>query len=485
MERTRPLSVETATRSTDTMARTDPLEDATIESFDEQVLGEVLRPGDDGYDDARTVWNAMIDERPAAIVRCAGTADVIAAVEFARDLDLPLAVRGGGHNVAGNALCDDGLVVDLSEMNAVTVDPDAELARVQGGATMAALDHETQAFGLATTGGIVSSTGVAGLTLGGGMGYLDRRFGLTQDNVRSMDVVTANGELVHASADENPDLFWGMLGGGGNFGIATSFEFELHEVGPEVLAGRVVHPYEVADEFLRSYRDFMRDAPDGVQCYVAFVQGNPAMGLPEPLHGETLVGAILFYSGDLEEGERALRPLREFGDPLADTVEPTPYVEHQQSSDELYREGHRNYWKSHFFDALSDDAIDTIVESVHPLPTPFTTVFIEWMGGAIARADPDATAFPHRDATASFTVAPKWTDPERDTELVGWAQGIFEATAPYATGDVYANYLSGDEQDRIRAAYGEHYDRLVQIKREWDPENRFHRNQNIDPEEGD
>lgn len=465
------------------MATTDPIEDTTIEALDQQVLGEILKSGDEGYDEARTVWNAMIDKNPAAIARCAGTADVIAAVEFARDLDLPLAVKGGGHNVAGNALCDDGLVIDLSRMNAVTVDPDAEIARVQGGATMADLDHETQAFGLATTGGIVSSTGVAGLTLGGGLGYLDRKFGLAQDNVRSMDVVTANGELVHASEDENPDLFWGMLGGGGNFGVVTSFEFDLHEVGPEVLAGRVIHPYEAAGDFLRFYRDFMREAPDEVQCYSAFAQGNPSMGVPDQLHGETLLGAVLFYAGDVDEGKEALRPLREFGDPLADTVEPTPYTEHQRSSDELYQEGHRNYWKSHFFDEISDEAIDTIVEMIDPLPTPFTTVFIEWMGGAIARVDSDATAFPHRDATASLTIAPKWIDPARDEELIGWAQDLFEATAPFATGDVYANYLSGDEQDRIRAAYGEHYERLVDIKREWDPENRFHVNQNIDPKE--
>ena len=248
-----------------------------------------------------------------------------------------------------------------------------------------------------------------------------------------------------------------------------------------MLAGRVIHPYEAAPEFLRTYRDYMADAPDEVQAYAAFVQGNPAMGLPEPLHGETLVGAVVLYSGDADAGEESLRPLREFGDPIADTVEPTPYVAHQQSSDELYKEGHRNYWKSHFFDELSDDAIDTIVEHADPLPTPFTTVFFEWMGGAIARPDPDATAFPHRDATVSFTVAPKWTDPSDDEELIGWAREYFEATAPYATDDVYVNYLSGDEQDRAEAAYGDHYDRLIELKREYDPENLFRTNQNLDP----
>lgn len=460
---------------------TTTIEETTLEAFGDQLRGDLLQRGDEGYDEARTVWNAMIDKQPKAIARCAGAADVITAVEFARDLNLPLAVKGGGHNVAGNALCDGGLVIDLSQMNAVRVDPNANLARVQGGATMGDLDHETQAFGLATTGGIVSTTGVAGLTLGGGLGYLARKYGLTQDNVRSINVVTADGELVRASEEEHSELYWGMLGGGGNFGIATAFEFELHEVGPEVLAGRLIYPYDAAPEFLRFYRDFMHEAPDEVQCYAAFIQGNPAMGLPEPLHGETLVGAALFYAGDIEDGREALRPLREFGDPIADTVEPTQYTVHQQSSDELYQEGHRNYWKSHFFDDLSDEAIDTIVEHAGSLPTPFTTVFFEWMGGAIARVDSDATAFPHRDASVSFTIAPKWTDPAHDDELIGWAREFFDATAPYASDDVYVNYLSGDEQDRTRAAYGDHYERLVALKNEWDPENLFSVNQNIAP----
>lgn len=288
-----------------------------------------------------------------------------------------LAVKGGGHNVAGDAVCNDGLVIDLSPMDAVRIDPHSKTARVQGGVTWGDFDHEAQSFGLATTGGIVSTTGVAGVTLGGGLGYLARTYGLAHDNLRSIDVVTADGKLVHANEMENADLFWGMRGGGGNFGIATSFEFDLHEVGPDVLAGRVIHPYDVASDFLRRYRDFMSDAPDEVQAYAAFIQGNPAMGLPEPLHGETLVGVVLFYAGEIEEDKKALQPLREFGDPLADTVQSIAYTTHQQSSDELYQKGHRNYWKSHFFDELSDDAIDTIVEHADPLPSPFSTVFFE------------------------------------------------------------------------------------------------------------
>jgi FAD/FMN-containing dehydrogenase len=457
------------------------IEDTTLDAFDDQLHGDVLRRGMEGYDEARSVWNAMIDKYPAAIARCTGAADVIAAVEFARDLDLRLAVHGGGHNVAGKAVCDGGLMIDLSSMNYVRVDPDAQVARVGGGATWGDFDHEAQSFGLATTGGIVSTTGVAGVTLGGGLGYLARTYGLAQDNLRSMDVVTAEGELVEASEAENSELFWGMRGGLGNFGIATSLEFDLHEVGPEVLAGRIIHPYEAAPEFLRLYRDFMRGAPNELQAYAAFVQGNPAMGMPEQLHGETLVGVVVLYSGDVDEGREAIQPLRDFGEPIADMVGPTPYVEHQQSSDELYQEGHRNYWKSHFFDELTDEAIDTIVDYADPLPTPFTTVFFEWMGGAIARADPDATAFPHRDATVSFTVAPKWTDPADDEEMIEWAREFFEVTAPYTSDDVYVNYLSEDEQNRAKAAYGDHYERLTALKNEWDPKNLFSVNQNITP----
>lgn len=457
------------------------LEETTIESFGEQLHGNVLRPSDEGYEEARTVWNAMIDKEPAVIARCTGVADVIAAVDFARDLDLPLAVKGGGHNVAGAAVCDDGVVIDLSPMNAVRVDPETQTAHVQAGATMADLDHETQAFGLATTGGIVSTTGVAGLTLGGGFGRLDRKYGLTIDNLLSVDVVTAEGELVHASETENPDLFWGLRGGGGNFGVVSSFEFQLHEVGPDVLAGRLIYPIEAATDVLSFYREFMTDAPDDVQCYAAFVQVPPLPEFPEPLHGQTVLVLVPFYAGDIEEGIEILQPLREVGDPVADTVRPQPYTVFQRGSDEIYQEGHRNYWKSHYLGGLSDEAIDTMVEYANPIPTPFTTVFLEWMGGAISRVDADATAFPHRDSTLSFTVAPKWTDPEQDDDLIEWAQEFHQSMAPYATDGVYANYLDRDEADRVRSAYGENYDRLVGVKNEWDPENLFRMNQNIEP----
>jgi FAD/FMN-containing dehydrogenase len=459
------------------------IEQTTVENFAEQVRGQVLQPGDDGYDETRTVWNAMIDKKPAVIVRCTGAADVMAAVDFARDLDLLLSVKGGGHNVAGRAVCDDGLMIDLGEMNEVRVDPETRTARVGAGATWGDFDHEAQTFGLATTGGIVSTTGVAGLTLGGGFGYLHRKYGLASDNLRSIDVVTADGEFVRASEDDNPDLFWGMRGGGGNFGVATSFEFDLHEVGPEVLGGRLVYPYEAAPEVLRFNREFMTDAPNGVMCYPAFVQGNSVAGHPEPLHGKTLFGLLVMYAGDIEQGRDVLRPLREFGEPIADTIQPTPYTEVQQTIDDQYQKGHRNYWKSHFYHEVSDGFIETVMDFVDPLPSSLTTVYGEWVGGATADADLDATAFPHRDKTFLFTISPQWTDPERDDEMVEWAQEFHDALTPYAADGVYMNYLERDEDDRIGEAYGARYDRLRELKREWDPQNLFRMNQNILPED--
>jgi FAD/FMN-containing dehydrogenase len=309
---------------------TTALDADEVEALEDQLRGPLLQKGDAGYDEARTIWNAMIDKRPAAIARCTGTADVIAAVNFARERDLLLSVHGGGHNVAGDAVCDGGLMIDLSPMNDVRVDPAAQTARVGGGATWGAVDHETQAFGLATTGGIVSTTGVAGLTLGGGLGYLARKHGLAHDNLRSMDIVTADGELVRASDDKHPELFWGMRGGGGNLGIATSFEFDLHEVGPEILNVRLLYPYEAVPDMLRFYRDFMSDAPNDVQLYAALLKGSPEYGVPEPLHGNTLFAFRGLYAGDISEGKDVFEPLREFGDPLADLTQPIPYTAHQK-----------------------------------------------------------------------------------------------------------------------------------------------------------
>jgi FAD/FMN-containing dehydrogenase len=365
-------------------------------------------------------------------------------------------------------------------MDAVRVEPDTQTAQVQAGATIGDLDHESQAFGLVTTGGIMSETGVAGLTLGGGLGYLARKYGLAHDNLRSMDVVTADGERVTASAEEHPELFWGLRGGAGNFGVVTSFEFELHELDPEIFNVRLMYPPDQIPETLQFYDQFMREAPNEVGCYAAILEGSPEYGLPEELHGVTLLAFRGLYAGDIAAGKEAFRPLREFGDPIADMTQPILYTEHQQQADDLYCEGHRNYWKSNFYDEISDGFVETVIEYTASIPSPYSTVFFEWMGGAIAECDHDATAFPHRDRAFAFTVAPKWTDPDRDEEHVRWAREFHEALEPYAADGVYVNYLSDDEAERVPEAYGERYDRLRALKREWDPDNLFRTNQNID-----
>ena len=445
------------------------------------VRGDVFTLEDEGYDEARSIWNAMIDRRPAAIVQCAGTADVIDAVGFAREHELPLAVRGGGHNIAGSALRDDGLVVDLSTMRSVAVDPRTKTARVEGGATLADFDHEAQAFGLATPLGINSTTGVAGLTLGGGFGWLTRKYGYTIDNLRSVELVTADGELRHISEDSHPDLFWGIRGGGGNFGVVTSFEFDLHEVGPEVLGGMVVHPFEDAAEHLRFHRDFVADAPDELVCYAAVLTAPPVPFLPEAVHGTKVVASVLCYSGDLDEGKGVLEPLRAYGEPIADVVQPMPFTAAQGMLDEMLVPGYRNYWKTQLVDPLPDEAIDVVVERAATMESPLTQIVLEHLGGAISRVEPDATAYWNRGAAFSFNVFPRWEDPAEDDAHVAWAREVHEAIAPYATDGVAVNFLSQEGQARVRAAYGDNYDRLVELKNEWDPENRFRVNQNVEP----
>jgi FAD/FMN-containing dehydrogenase len=346
---------------------------------------------------------------------------------------------------------------------------------------MADLDHETQVHGLAVPGGIVSTTGVAGLTLGGGWGRLARKYGLTIDNLRSADVVTAGGQLVHASKAENPDLFWALRGGGGNFGVVTSFEFDLHKVGPEVLTGMLVYTYEDADEVLRFYREFAADAPDEASVYAAFAPAPPEQPFPEKIWGETVLLFRLFYAGDVADAEAALRPLREFGNPILNHFEPIPYVESQQLTDDFYPKGRRYYWKSNYFHDLPDGLIDTLLKHVEEFPTPFSNVFFEHLGGAINRIDPDTTAYPHRHPLFAITVSPAWTEPEDDDELVGWARGVYQDLEEYATEGVYVNVLSDEGDKRVREAYGDHYDRLRKIKNEWDPENLFRTNQNIEP----
>ncbi|WP_222918958.1 FAD-binding oxidoreductase [Natrinema sp. SYSU A 869] len=459
---------------------TTPVDDGAIDGFREGLHGELLRPEDPNYDETRAIWNGMIDKRPALIVRAMGVSDVIATVNFAREQDVLLAVRGGGHNIAGNAVCDDGLMLDLSAMRSVRVDPEERTARVESGATLADFDHEAQAFGLATPLGINSTTGVAGLTLGGGFGWLTRKFGMSVDNLRSVDVVTADGELRHASEDENPDLFWGIRGGGGNFGVVTSFEFDLHEVGPEILSGPIVYAGEDARDVIRHVRDFNEDAPDESAVWVVLRKAPPLPFLPEDVHGVGVVLVVTFYAGDMDDGEEVLAPLREYGDPIADAVGPHQYAAFQQAFDPLLTEGARNYWKSHNFSELSDDAIDTAVKYAADLPSPLSEIFFGQIGGAMGRVPSDATAYPHRDAEYAMNVHTRWEDPAMDNECIAWSREFFDAMASYATGGVYVNFISEDEGEED-LAYGTNQERLAEIKAEYDPENLFRMNQNVEP----
>lgn len=451
-----------------------------VERLRAAMRGWLLEPADTGYDQARSIWNAMIDRRPGLIARCAGTADVMHAVAFARRHDLLVAVRGGAHNIAGNAVSDGGLMIDLSPMRSVRVDPRGRTARVEPGALLGDFDKEAQAFGLATPLGINSTTGVAGLTLGGGFGWLSRKFGLSIDNLLSADVVTADGKLLRASEDENADLFWGIRGGGGNFGVVTSFEFRLHEVGPEVLAGFVFYPFDRAPELLRRYRDFVKGAPDELTCWTVLRKAPPLPFLPHSVHGHEVMILPILHVGDAEAGRRALQPLEDWGQPIANVVGPMPYLGFQAAFDPLLTAGARNYWKSHAFTDLPDAALDLLVQYARALPTPECEILIAQLGGAVKRVADTATAYPHRNAEFLLNVHTRWQAPEQDSACVEWARQLFDATAPFSTGGVYVNFISAGEE-RVRAAYGANYDRLVEIKNKYDPTNLFRMNQNIPP----
>jgi len=442
-----------------------------VDKFDAQLRGGVIQRGEPRYEEARKVFNGMIDRRPALIVRCAGVADVIATVHFAREKDMLVSIRGGGHGVAGSAVCDDGLVIDLSTMKSVHVDPKKRTAWTDGGATWGNFDHETQAFGLASTGGIVPSTGIAGLTLGGGIGYLNRKYGLACDNLVSADVVTSDGQLRRASAVEHEDLFWALRGGGGNFGVVTSFQYRLHSVGP-VLGGEVVWPLDQAKKVLRFYRDWSAAAPDELRADATLLSGP---------HGPAL-DVIVCYCGGLEEGEKVLRPLRSCGSPVVDTVAPIPYATVQNLLTEVFQPGFLHYWKSGFIRTFSDDAIEAIVEFfVGAVPGFFAAIAIEHLGGAISRVAPQDTAFNHRDARHSLLVLRMWSDPADSEANIDWVRRCYRTAEPFLKGGVYVNYLGEEGQARIKAAYGANYDRLAVIKNKYDPTNFFHRNQNIKP----
>ena len=453
----------------------------SYEDFAASISGSLLTPDSDGYDEARSTWNAMIDRRPALIVGCRGTKDVVAAVKFARDNKLLVSVRGGGHHIAGNAVCDDGLMIDLSAMDSVEVDTDKKTARVGPGASLGDVDRATQEYGLATPTGINSTTGIAGLTLGGGFGWLSRKYGMTVDNLLSADIVTADGELRRASPEVNEDLFWAIRGGGGNFGVITSFEFQLHEVGPEVLAGLVFYPHDAAPDVLRRYREFVAGAPDELTCWAILRKAPPLPFLPEEAHGTDVLVLATVYAGSIAEGEQLAAPLREFGEPIAAHVVPHQFAEFQAAFDPLLEPGSRNYWKSHDFTELEDGALDTMVEYAEQLPTDQCEIFIAHLGGAVNRVPSHATAYPHRDVEFVLNVHTRWEEPEQDAECIAWARDFFKATAPYATGGVYVNFMPYDEEERVKSAYGENYERLQELKAKYDPDNLFRLNQNVKP----
>ena len=447
--------------------------------------GQLLRPDDSGYDEARTVFNAMIDRRPALIARCANADDVAAAVNLAREEHLPISVYGGGHGVTGSAVVDAGICVDLRGMKRVDVDPEAKTARVEGGSTWSELDAATQEHGLAVTGGRVGDTGVAGLTLGSGSGWLERKIGYTCDNLIAAEVVTADGRQVTASEDENPDLFWGLRGGGGNFGVVTAFHFRLHEVGPIVLGGMLMYPAEMARDLTRNFRDFMADAPDEVGAAVAFISAPPLDFVPEPVRGKPVVGVVICYAGDVEEGEEAVRPLREFGPPALDMVQPMPYVAVQSLLEGGNPKGMQNYWTADFLAELPDEAIDVLVGKATQPVSPLSQVILMPGGGALSRVDDDATAFGQRSAPFNVHYISMWPDPADAEQNIAFTRDLAGAMKPWTTGRAYLNFLGDEGIGRVEAAFGtEKYKRLQALKDEWDPENLFRHNQNIPPTAG-
>jgi len=450
-----------------------------IKNLKDTVKGEIVLPGDPNYNEVREIWNAMIDRRPAVIIQCAEADDVPHAISYARDNGLEISVRGGGHNIAGSALCNNGVMIDFSKMTAVKVDAQKKRAYVEPGATLGDFDKAIQDHGLATPVGINSTTGIAGLTLGGGFGWLTRKYGMTVDNLISAKMVTADGRKIQVSEDENADLFWAIRGGGGNFGVVTQFEFALYPVGPEILAGLLVFPIDQAKQVLEKYREFVKSAPEELSVWVVLRKAPPLPFLPVAVHGKEVVVLAIFYAGDIAEGEKFIDPLRSFGDAYGEHVGTQPYVQWQQAFDPLLTPGARNYWKSHNFIELSDGALDSIIEFAGKIPFPQCEIFLGLIAGAANRVSSNAMAYGHRDARFVLNVHGRWDEAAQDEIGIAWARAFFKASAPYASAGVYVNFMTEDEGDRVAAAYGVNYARLKQVKKKYDPKNIFHNNQNI------
>jgi FAD/FMN-containing dehydrogenase len=455
----------------------------TIQAFKATLRGAVLAPEDPGYDEARWIWNGLIDRRPALIVQCVGTADVVDAVDFAREHNLLLSIKGGGHNVAGNAVNDGGLVIDLSLMRGVHVDPATATVRAQGGATWADMDRETQLFGLAVPGGVVSTTGIAGLTLHGGAGHLRRKHGLSIDNLISVDIVTADGVIRRASADENEDLFWAVRGAGSNFGVVTSFEFNAHPIGPEVMVAALFHPLEAVKELLPAWRDVMDSSPEELSSVAICWSIPPGEPFPPEHHGKPVVAIAAAYAGPVEEGEPVVQRLRELGEPLIDLSGPWPWIGLQSGFDPLFPKGGLYYWKSRALAELSDAAIDDIADFASRRPSPLTDVIVWHQGGAMSRVGETDTAYGGRDAGFLVTGEASWDDPAVTDDAIAWGREFWDAMGRHSTGGLYLNFPGfGEEKEAlVRAGYGVNYDRLAALKAQYDPANLFRMNLNIPP----
>ena len=460
---------------------TGRLDASEIEALVAGIRGEVLTPRDGAYDAARRIWNGMVDRHPAVIVRCSNAQDVRHAVNFAREHRMLVSVRGGGHHIAGNSIADGSLVIDQSGLRTVRVDPERRTARVAPGALLGDFDREAQAFGLATPLGINSTTGVAGLTLGGGFGWLSRKHGMTIDNLIAADIVTADGRQRVVSATQEPDLFWAIRGGGGNFGVVTSFEFKLHPVGPEVYSGLVVYPIDQARQVLRAWRDFTVGSPTDLSVWAVLRKAPPLPFLPESIHGKDVVVFAVVHAGDLAAGERAAAPVLGFGTPVGSALGPTPYAGFQAAFDPLLQPGARNYWKSHNLDRLDDGLLDLAIAAAAASPGPECEVFIAQLGGAMAQVPPTATAYAGRDANYVMNVHGRWQSAADDDRGRGWARRLYRNTAPFSTGGGYVNFFTEDEGERVAQAYGVNYERLQRVKERYDPDNLFRMNMNVSP----
>jgi len=464
------------------MAIKKEIDQSVIDGFKATLRGDLLTPGDPGYDDSRTIWNAMIDRKPALIARCLGVADVVACVNFARDNELLLSIKGGGHNISGLAVCDDGLMIDMSLMRGVWVDHKTNTVHAQAGCLLGDVDRETQLYGKAAVLGFVSNTGIAGLTLGGGFGYLTRRFGWTTDNLVSIEMITADGHIVQASEKENPDLFWGLRGGGGNFGVVTKFEYKLHPVGPEIVGGVIAWKGEDAADVLELYRTLSEQAPPELTCVVLLRPAPPAPWLPKEIHGKPIAALLVCYSGTIEEGEKLVAPIKAFGSPVGDIIQRRPYIALQNLLDGTQPKGRRYYWKSEYFSGHDPLMLKKFEEHGSYIKSPHSAIILFQLDGALNKIPDDHSPVGNRNTKTVLNITASWESPEDDQENIEWARSAWQDMRQFSTGGTYLNFLTEEEVgNRLQDAWGKNYDRLVEIKTKWDPENFFRMNKNIPP----